>query len=101
MVVYAVTASVSVSAALVAGMIPGILGGLLLMAINYTFARRRNWQAAQRFDLRELIRQGLRGFFAVFAPIIIIGGFVVGYFTPTEALGCSSDLLGDRQYHSL
>ena len=32
-----------------------------------------------------MIRQGLRGFFAVFAPIIIIGGFVVGYFTPTEA----------------
>jgi C4-dicarboxylate transporter DctM subunit len=85
MVVYAVTASVSVSAALVAGMIPGILGGLLLMGINYTFARHRNWQAAQRFDLRELVRQGFRGFFAVFAPIIIIGGFVVGYFTPTEA----------------
>ena len=84
-VVYAVTANVPVSAALVAGAIPGLLGGLFLMATNYTIVRRRGWGDRQPFAMKRLAHEGRTSFFAVFAPVVIIGGFVAGYFTPTEA----------------
>lgn len=84
-VVYAVTANVPVSAALVAGAIPGILGGLLLMGTNYFLARRSGWGDPRPFKMKALVDEGKKSFFAVFAPVVIIGGFVIGYFTPTEA----------------
>ncbi|MBN8956941.1 MAG: TRAP transporter large permease [Rhizobiales bacterium] len=84
-VVYAVTANVPVSAALVAGALPGILGGVLLMATNFFIARRSAWGDPRPFKLSGLIHEGKTSFFAVVAPIVIIGGFVSGYFTPTEA----------------
>ncbi|UJX46305.1 TRAP transporter large permease [Xanthobacter sp. YC-JY1] len=84
-VVYAVTANVPVSAALVAGAVPGILGGIFLMTTNYLIVRRAGWGDRQPFEFRKLVHEGKTSFFAVFAPAFIIGGFALGYFTPTEA----------------
>jgi C4-dicarboxylate transporter, DctM subunit len=84
-VVYAVTANVPVSAALVAGAIPGILGGVFLMVTNYVIVSRAKWGTPRPFKLSVLFQELRTSFFAVIAPIVIIGGFVIGYFTPTEA----------------
>lgn len=84
-VVYAVTANVPVSAALVAGAVPGILGGILLMGTNYVIVRRAGWGEREPFRIGRLAHETRTSFFAVFAPVFIIGGFVLGYFTPTEA----------------
>lgn len=85
MVVYAVAAGQSLGAALVAGAAPGILGGLLLMAAHYLFARRNGWGHSEPFKLRNVASSAREGLLAVIAPLVILAGFVVGLFTPTEA----------------
>jgi tripartite ATP-independent transporter DctM subunit len=87
MIVYAVLAGQSITGALVAGAIPGLLGGALLLAGNYAIARRNGWGTPERFSAVEVVRQFRHSFFALLTPVIILGGFISGYFTPTEAAG--------------
>lgn len=85
MIVYANTAGVSAVKMLVAGLLPGILAGIFLLAVNYTVAVRRGWLPAGPFDGRVFLRMAGRGFWALMAPVILIGGIISGILTPTEA----------------
>ncbi len=85
MIVYAVTAGTSIAGALVAGAVPGILGGLLLIGGNYVLARRNGWGHATPFRVGAVVRSFRHSFLALLAPVLILGGFFTGWFTPTEA----------------
>jgi tripartite ATP-independent transporter DctM subunit len=85
MVVYAVAAGVSASKMLVAGLIPGILCGLSMMIVNFFVARVSGIKPSKQFSIREVGRQTYSAGWAIFAPAIIIGGLLTGFFTPTEA----------------
>lgn len=86
MVVYAASAGVSVAKLFLAGIIPGIL-----LAIGQLFVA---WRGTHKFavpvkEKRLSVRSFVRGFFdaalALIMPLILIGGIVLGIFTPTEA----------------
>lgn len=87
MIVYAVLSSQSIAGALIAGAIPGILGGLLLLIGNYFIARKNGWGEARNLSGMEILRQTRRSFLALLTPVVILGGFVTGFFTPSEAAG--------------
>jgi tripartite ATP-independent transporter DctM subunit len=86
-VVYASVAAVSTGALFAAAVVPAILMTLALIATVFVWSRGRpdlvgepyNWAATRRALLRALPPVG--------APIIILGGILGGYFTPTEAAG--------------
>jgi C4-dicarboxylate transporter DctM subunit len=86
MVVYAASAGVSVARLFLAGIIPG-----MLLAIGQLFVA---WRGTHKFavpvrEKRLSVRSLVRGFFdaalALIMPLILIGGIVLGIFTPTEA----------------
>jgi TRAP-type C4-dicarboxylate transport system permease large subunit len=77
--------SVSIGALFLAGFIPGILVGLSQMATTFVYARLRNYPVYARATLREFFVAFGRASFAMMTPVIIIGGVVGGFFTPTEA----------------
>lgn len=85
MVLLAVVGDLSVGALFLAGVVPGVLIGLALMAVAYFFARRRGYPRGTRPSLREFGASTVDAALALVMPLIILGGILSGYFTPTEA----------------
>ena len=85
MILYSAVTGVSLGALFLAGLIPGLLLGLSQMLIIAYLARRRGWHPYSVFALGEIARTGRRAFLSFGLPVIIVGGLVLGVFTPTEA----------------
>ncbi len=85
MVIYGVTAGVSVGALFIAGIIPGLLMGGALMVGVYLISKRRGYPSYPRATFRQLVLATGQAIPVLLTPVIIIGGIYSGYFTPTEA----------------
>lgn len=90
LIVWAVIAEQSAALLLVGGFLPGILITLLLLVPNYYISRKRNYGKVAKFSYKEFFKQLKPGIPPMLAPIIIIGGIMTGFFTPTEAAGVAS-----------
>ena len=84
LIIYGSVASVSVDKLFMGGAVPGVLMGVLLMVMIYWFAVRRKYERTQ-FHLKQLVKQFLGSILALITPLIILSGFTLGWFTPTEA----------------
>lgn len=84
LIIYGSVASVSVDKLFMGGVVPGVLMGILLMIMILGFAIVRKYEC-HPFNFMKLVRQFLYSIPALMTPIIILCGFVVGWFTPTEA----------------
>ncbi|MEX0591408.1 MAG: TRAP transporter large permease [Xanthobacteraceae bacterium] len=84
MILYAAMAEVSVVQMFVAGILPGIVGGLGLMALSYYYARKYNFPVEQAFQLGRLGTALKEAAWALFMPVIILGGIFGGFVTATE-----------------
>lgn len=90
LIVWAVIAEQSAALLLVGGFLPGILITLLLLVPNYYISRKRNYGKVAKFSYKEFFKQLKPGILPMLAPIIILGGIMTGFFTPTEAAGVAS-----------
>ena len=84
LIIYGSVASVSVDKLFMGGVVPGVLMGVLLMVMIYWCAVRRKYERTQ-FHLKQLVKQFLGSILALITPLIILSGFTLGWFTPTEA----------------
>ena len=84
LIIYGSVASVSVDKLFMGGVVPGVLMGALLMIMILGFAIVRRYER-HPFHFVKLIRQTLYSIPAIITPLIILAGFVGGWFTPTEA----------------
>lgn len=84
LIIYGSVASVSVDKLFMGGVVPGVLMGVLLMIMIFIFAVVRKYER-HPFNFMKLIRQFLYSIPALVTPLIILAGFTVGWFTPTEA----------------
>jgi C4-dicarboxylate transporter, DctM subunit len=75
----------SVGRLFLGGFIPGFIMGLGIMITVYFISGRRKYPRQQKSSLQEIFAAALGAWSAYLAPIIIIGGILVGIFTPTEA----------------
>jgi len=85
MIVFAVLAETSIGKLFVAGIVPGVLIGSGLMAVAYVISRRRGYPREAEMSLARVAVTGWRALPAIFAPVIIVGGVLGGFFTATEA----------------
>lgn len=88
MVMYGITAGVSITKLFTAGIGPGLLMTVSLMLLNFVVAKKYHFQPAKRegkFDWRALGKEFLSAIWGLLVPIIILGGIYGGIFTPTEA----------------
>jgi tripartite ATP-independent transporter DctM subunit len=85
-VIYGSLANVSVGVLFLAGVVPGILMGVALMAVISIIALRVSLPRDNGVtNLREAVSVTLSALPAIITPLIIIGGILSGFFTPTEA----------------
>lgn len=85
MVVWGGVMNVSVAGLFLAGIIPGILIGLLQMVVVLIYALKYNYPRQAKFSIMEVWNSLKDSILALMSPIIIIGGIVGGFVTPTEA----------------
>ncbi|MCG8513585.1 MAG: TRAP transporter large permease [Halanaerobiales bacterium] len=86
MVIYGITTGVSIGGLFLAGLIPGILIGLALMVVAYFISVKRDYpQRESMVSLREFLRDFKNAIIPLIAPLIIMGGILIGVFTATEA----------------
>jgi tripartite ATP-independent transporter DctM subunit len=85
MIVWGGLMSVSIGGLFLAGVVPGLLIALSMMATVYVYAKIYGYPIYARSSLGGLASAFLHAFLALMTPIIIIGGIVGGFFTPTEA----------------
>jgi tripartite ATP-independent transporter DctM subunit len=85
MVVWGGVMNVSVAGLFLAGIIPGILIGVFQMVVVLIYALKYKYPREARFSLKEVFVSFKDSFLAMMSPIIIIGGIVGGFVTPTEA----------------
>ncbi|MCS7175872.1 TRAP transporter large permease, partial [Pseudothermotoga sp.] len=85
-VIYGAMTGTSVGKLFLAGIMPGMCMGIALMIAVYIVARKRGYKRIERrYTFRETLRVLLNGLIASGSFIIIIGGILSGFFTPTEA----------------
>jgi tripartite ATP-independent transporter DctM subunit len=100
MIIYAFMAgsSVSVGGLFMAGVIPGLIMFLAFMVLCKVIAWKRNYPlSGNPISISIIIHELRRSFFVFLMPVIVIGGIVIGAFTPTEgaAIGvCYALFLG-------
>lgn len=86
MVIYGVAAQASVGKLFIGGFGPGILCAILLIMMARYIAKKRGWKGSdERVSLRVAWVSFLDAKWALFVPVIILGGIYGGIFTPTES----------------
>ncbi|MGQ2903151.1 MAG: TRAP transporter large permease [Neoaquamicrobium sediminum] len=85
LIVYGVMAQVSVGELFIAGIVPGLLMGVAMMAVIAIVLRKENHPVESRSKVGEIASSFLGSFWALLAPLVILGGIFSGVFTPTEA----------------
>lgn len=85
MIVYGVTAEVSISRLFLGGVIPGIMIGASEMLLVYWYACRRNYPRNGSFSFSTLVHEFGKSFLALLTAVVILGGILGGVFTATEA----------------
>ena len=90
MIVYGVTAEVSIAQLFMAGVVPGLMLGGMMIAQTYFGAKRLGFKATTPEPWSERIKKFFRAFWALLIVVVVIGGIYGGIFTPTEAAAASA-----------
>ncbi|MBU2146460.1 MAG: TRAP transporter large permease [Alphaproteobacteria bacterium] len=86
LIVYGSVTSVSIVQLLMAGIVPALICVALLMLTAAVLSYRYKLPRAERWPTpREVWRDLLPALPALFAPVLMIAGMLLGLFTPTEA----------------
>jgi tripartite ATP-independent transporter DctM subunit len=85
MVVWGGLMSVSIGGLFLAGVIPGLLIALSMMGTVYVYAKIYGYPTDDRSTLKEVALAIVLAVPPLMTPLIIVGGIVFGFFTPTEA----------------
>ncbi|WP_340107362.1 TRAP transporter large permease [Pikeienuella sp. HZG-20] len=86
LIIYGSVTGVSIVQLLIAGIIPAVVCIFMLMLMTALIATRRNYPRAERWARPcEIWRAFVPASPALAAPILLVGGMLLGLFTPTEA----------------
>ena len=85
MIVIAQVTNTSAVALFVAGFVPALVIMLCLMAVVFLRARIYGWPVDARPSLKRLGQAGLHAAVPMVVPFVILGGFIFGVITATEA----------------
>ena len=85
MILYGVSAEVSIGELFIAGFGPGLLISAVLMLFVYIYCRIKGWGKNDGDGRLSFGKATWQAGWALLMPVIILGGIYGGIFTPTEA----------------
>ena len=90
-ILYGALTGTSIGKLFMGGLLPGILLGLCLMIVVGLLARTGTISTERLSDRRpslaHIVSAVGRSIWALLTPVILVGGIISGFFTPTEAAG--------------
>src|SRR5699024_5801390 len=84
-VIFASIASVSTAALFAASIIPAMLLAFSLLISVYFWARKKDHLVGPKFDFKTWKTATIRVILPMGVPVVILGGILGGFVTPTEA----------------
>src|SRR5437867_8782495 len=85
MIVWGGLISTSIAAMYLAGIVPGLLIALAQMVTVHVYSKIYSYPVYPRSTFKEFLLSGWQSIPALFTPFIIVGGILLGWFTPTES----------------
>jgi tripartite ATP-independent transporter DctM subunit len=85
LIFYGALMGTSVTALFLAGILPGLLLASVLLVVNAAYAWRQEHPRLAKEDMPPLFKTLVQSVPALALPVIILGGIVFGWMTPTEA----------------
>jgi tripartite ATP-independent transporter DctM subunit len=85
MILYGVSAEVSIGELFIAGIGPGLLIGGVLTLFVYVTCKVKGWGREDGAERLGFVTATERAALALLMPVIVLGGIYQGVFTPTEA----------------
>ena len=85
MVLYGITAGVSIQRQFIGGIIPGIIYALACCVMCFYYSRKYNFPKGDKFSAKRVVVEFKDSIWALLAPVIILGGILTGIFTATES----------------
>jgi C4-dicarboxylate transporter DctM subunit len=86
MVIFGVTAQESITEMFIAGVIPGLLIAIGLIIVHLIRCHGKGYgQGMPKISFSHIVKTIREGFWAIMAPVVILGGIYTGLFTPTES----------------
>jgi len=85
MIVWGGVISTSIGAMYLAGILPGLMVAAAQMLTVHIYAKIYNYPVYPRATLKEFFYSAWISLPALFTPFIIVGGILLGWFTPTES----------------
>ena len=90
LIVFGVTAEVSIGKLFMAGVVPGIMLGLMLMIVTYVGAVRLGFKRTEPAPFKVRLAKMKDASWGLMTIVIVIGGIYGGIFTPTEAAAAAA-----------
>jgi tripartite ATP-independent transporter DctM subunit len=84
-IIFGSISGVSIGKLLIGGFLPGLIMALCLMVGIALIAKRRGLVKSKLAGLKEIYKTASKAIPGLMAPVILIGGMLFGWFTPTEA----------------
>lgn len=85
MVLYAVASGQSVGGMFLGGILPGLYLGLVLIIVVILLCKKKGYGGGAKFHFKSFVKATVDAFWALLAPVIILGGIYSGIMTPTES----------------
>ncbi len=82
---YAAGGTISIAQLFLAGVIPGIMIGVSLMVLAFIISSRKGYPKGRPVPLREALKITWEALAGLATIVIIVGGVIGGFFTPTES----------------
>lgn len=86
LVIYGLATNTSIGQLFLGGLIAGLVVAACLMVYIYLYMKitKPDWGKPEPFRMREVLRTGIDGAPALFAPVVILGALFLGIATPSE-----------------
>ncbi len=89
-VIYGVLAQIAIGDLFIAGIVPGLLMTLSFIVVIAVLGLVRDFPKGQWMTGREALRATVRALPSCSVPVIIVGGILLGWFSPTESAAAAA-----------
>ncbi len=85
LIVYGNATETSIGELFMGAVFPGVGLAVVLMVYSLLYAKKHNLQAHEKTPPKEIVKITLDSIWALFMPVLVLGGIFLGIFTATEA----------------